>query len=188
MKHPHKGRLIVITGPMYSGKSGFLIKTLNKFGDDVEISAFKHASDKRFDDNKIVSRDDFLYFDAIPINTSKNLKIPEGTAVVAFDEVQFFKEDLLKTVEDLVKRGIIVYCSGLDLDFAAKPFGITPYLLAMANQVVKLTAICNVCGKPASKSYPNVDMPETLNDNPEDGVAESENFSARCNDCYYKKT
>jgi len=148
-----KGRIEVITGGMFSGKSEELVRRLKR----AEIArrpvvAFKHASDNRYDDAKIGSHSG-VKFDATPVTTlSELVDLAQGAEVVGIDEVQFFPPEIVDVCEELANRGVRVISAGLDQDSKGKPFGPIPHLMAIAEDVTKLHAVCMVCGEPACRS------------------------------------
>ena len=109
----------------------------------------------------------------------RNFKtLKDSTRIVAIDEVQFFDENIILVVKKLSRRGIRVICAGLDLDYKSIPFGQIPYLLAIADEVVKVHAICTVCGAPAGKTFRKEDTgPKIL-------VGETDLYEARCSTHY----
>ena len=147
------GRIEVITGGMFSGKTEELVRRLRRAKiAKKNIIAFKHASDDRYDAVQIGSHNG-LKFDAIPVTTIAELveKAVEAE-VVGIDEVQFFPPEIVDACEDLANTGVRVIVAGLDLDSMAIPFGPIPNLMAIAEEVDKLHAVCMVCGEPACRS------------------------------------
>ena len=175
------GRLEIICGPMYSGKSEELIRRL--FRSQIsrqKIQVFKPAMDTRFHKSKVVSRTS-LNVEAIPVQVAMDIleKVDDITRVVGIDEVQFFDTDIVKVVQRLVRRGIRVICSGLDQYHNGDPFGPMPQLLALADQVDKIHAICTVCGAPATKTHIDGSI-EFDRQEREGSVEKSDSFEARC--------
>ncbi len=149
-----QGHLEVICGPMFSGKTEELIRRVRRAQiARQKIQIFKPAIDTRYDETEVVSHS----AQSIPSQPVKNSEeilslLKDSTRVVALDEVQFFDQNIISVVKRLVARGYRVVCAGLDLDYRAVPFGPMPTLLALADEVVKIKAICMVCGAPASRS------------------------------------
>ena len=178
-----KGWIEVITGPMFSGKSEELMRRIRRaLIARQEVQAFKHSIDDRYHAMNMVSHDG-RSVDAIPIKSSKeildNLKNP---ALVVIDEVQFFDDGIVSVCEELRDRGIRVILTGLDRDFKNKPFGSMPELLALSEKVLKLTAICVKCGRPASYTQRLVNGDPAKRDDPVVLVGEKDTYEARCRD------
>ena len=154
LQHYTSGSIEVVCGPMFSGKTEELIRRVKRAQIAKQrVQIFKPAMDVRYADKEVVSHSS-LSIKAEPVDTAVEIliRIKDSTRVVAIDEVQFFDENILKVVAKLAARGCRVICAGLDLDFRARPFGSMPQLLAMADEVTKIHAICTVCGAPAVRS------------------------------------
>ena len=181
MKH-HAGSLEVITGSMFCGKTEELIRRLRRATiAKQQVQVFKPIFDNRYAEEKVVSHAGHDY-NAQPIQSSKEIQdeLKKGTTVVAIDEVQFFDAGVTDIAAKLANQGIRVIAAGLDMDFRAEPFGPMPALLAIAERVHKLHAICMVCGEPASRTQRLVDgMPAQYGD-PVVIVGASELYEARC--------
>lgn len=159
-QNPHneqgKGWIEVICGSMFSGKTEELIRRLNR----VEIAnqsylLFKPKSDTRFSQEKIVSHSG-LSKNAIPIESSVEvIQHHSDEKIVAFDEVQFMDGQIVQVVQQLANKGVRVIVSGLDMDFKGRPFGPMPQLMAVAEYVTKVHAICKNCGNLAQFSHRN---------------------------------
>lgn len=145
-----KGSLEVITGCMFSGKSEELLRRAKRaFIAHETVKLFKPSIDKRYNENKISSHSG-LAEDAICIEIDKPLSILKylkniDPKVVAIDEAQFFTQDLVYLVEQLIDSGVRVIIAGLDTDYRRKPWEPIPTLMALANSVTKLNAICVAC-------------------------------------------
>ncbi len=181
MKH-HTGSLEVVTGSMFSGKTDELIRRLRRATiARQKVQVFKPAIDNRYAVEKVRSHagNDF---DAIPIQCSGDiLKLLEkDTTVVAIDEAQFFDEELVGIVQSLANRGLRVIVAGLDTDFRGEPFGPMPVLMAQAEKVDKLQAICMVCGEAASRTQRLVNGKPAHYHDPVVIVGASELYEARC--------
>lgn len=150
MKSKSMGALDVIVGPMFSGKSEELVRRLHRFSiAKLKPQVFNHSSDTRYSKKKIASHSSQnwdAHFVADPNDILK--KVKKNTDVVIIDEIQFFDEKILTVIETLLKNGKDVIVAGLDTNFRGEPFGIVPYLLAVADgQVLKLKAVCAICRK-----------------------------------------
>lgn len=173
------GWIEVVCGSMFSGKTEELIRRLKRAriaGQRVEI--FKPKIDTRYGDTKVVSHDSNSLL-ATPISdTSKILLIPDDVTVVGLDEAQFFEPAVVGHVQELANRGKRVIIAGLDMDFRGEPFGPICSLLAVAEYITKVHAICSHCGNLASHSYRlNQDQDTVV-------LGETELYEARCRRCY----
>ncbi len=180
---PHGGRVEIICGSMFSGKTEELIRRVRRAViARRKVQVFKHSLDDRYGDPARVSSHDDRHVEAMQVaDTSQMpaLLLPE-TSVVAIDEAQFFDDGLLSMVEDFAERGLRVIVAGLDTDFRGLPFGTMPVLMAVAEEVTKLNAICTVCGEPASRTQRLVNgHPAHIND-PVIMVGARESYEARC--------
>lgn len=149
-----QGWIEVICGSMFSGKTEELLRRLRraKFAKQ-KVVLFKPKFDTRYSDVKVVSHDS-NFIDAMPVDTSLMVKLLSSDAdVVAIDEVQFFDEELPSVCQELADRGVRVILAGLDMDYTGKPFGIMPYMMAIAEDVTKVHAICVRCGNLAQHSH-----------------------------------
>ncbi|NOZ47011.1 MAG: thymidine kinase [Chlorobi bacterium] len=149
-----KGWIEVIVGSMFSGKTEELIRRMKRAKiarQNVEI--FKPQIDVRYSEEEVVSHDDNSIL-STPVSTSRNiLLLANDVEVVGIDEAQFFDNGIVDVCNELAKRGIRVIAAGLDMDFAGKPFGPMPALLATAEYVTKVHAICVKCGNLAHYSH-----------------------------------
>lgn len=181
MKH-HSGIVEVITGSMFCGKTDELIRRLRRATiARQKVQVFKPRIDDRYSAEKVTSHAGGE-FAALPIDGSAEIlnKLEEGTTVVAIDEAQFFDEGLIDIVQQLADRGTRVIVAGLDTDFRGEPFGPMPVLMAKAEVVDKLHAICMVCGEAASRTQRLVDGKPAYYDDPVVIVGASEMYEARC--------
>lgn len=177
---PH-GRIEVVCGPMFSGKTEELIRRVKRAQIAKQrVQIFKPAIDVRYHEKNVVSHSS-LSVVSEPVSASKDIlsKLTDLTRVVAIDEVQFFDEGIIHVVTKLADRGLRVICAGLDLDYRAIPFGPMPSLLAVADEVVKVHAICTVCGLPASRTYRTSDEDEMVL------LGETDKYQARCRAHYF---
>ena len=149
-----RGWIEVICGSMFSGKTEELIRRLKRVKiANLKAEIFKPAIDTRYDVEKIVSHDtNFIH--STPVDSSQNiLLLAQDVDVVGIDEAQFFDAEIANVCEQLALRGIRVIVAGLDMDYTGKPFGQMPNLLAVADYITKLHAICVRCGNIANISY-----------------------------------
>ncbi|SFF46341.1 thymidine kinase [Thermoflexibacter ruber] len=179
--HPQTGWIEVICGSMFSGKTEELIRRVNRaLIAKQEVKIFKPALDKRYDEIKVVSHDR-NHVHAYPVeNAYQMLSLVENCQVVAIDEAQFFDNHIVEVCNTLAFRGIRVIVSGLDMDFQGKPFGVMPHLIAIAEFVTKVHAICVCCGGLASYSFRlSPSKKQVL-------LGEKDIYEPRCRYCYYK--
>ncbi len=178
-KGQRSGWIEVICGSMFSGKTEELIRRLKRAkiaSQKVEI--FKPGTDTRYDVQNVVSHDANSIL-ATPVeHSSKILELTEGITVVGIDEAQFFDNDLTEVCEQLALRGIRVIIAGLDMDYKGKPFGPMPNLLAVAEYITKVHAICQHCGNLATHSYRLSDETGTV------VLGEKDRYEPRCRTCY----
>ena len=149
-----KGTIEVITGSMFSGKTEELIRRLrrsNYAGLKVEI--FKPSLDNRYSETRVVSHDDKSIVSTPVDNASAILLLAGDVDVVGIDEAQFFDNSIIEVCTTLADNGVRVVIAGLDMDFMGKPFGPMPALLAVAEYVTKVHAICMRCGNLAQYSF-----------------------------------
>ena len=183
------GYIEVIIGPMYSGKSEELIRRLKRAKIAKQnVVVFKPIIDDRYSKDDVVSHSGYT-INAIPIKDSSEIDkyIDESTQVVGIDEVQFFDENIVDMAISLADRGIRVITAGLDMDFKGEPFGPTPRLLAVAEFVDKIQAICSVCGQPATRSQRLINGEPARYDEPIIQVGAVESYEARCRKCHVVK-
>ena len=180
------GWLEVITGPMYCGKSEELIRRLRRVKiAKQKVKVFKPVLDNRYSKKDVVSHSGNS-IEAVPVDHPEEIleRIDETVNVVGIDEAQFFHEDLVKICEKLADQGIRVILAGLDRDFRNEPFGPMPALMARAEYVNKLHAICIQCGEPASRTQRLIDGEPAAADDPIILVGASEVYEARCRSCH----
>ncbi len=181
MKHTN-GSIEVITGSMFSGKTDELIRRLVRARiAKQKVQVFKPAIDIRYAVEKVTSHTG-SNFEAIPILNASQVeeRLDADTTVVAIDEAQFFDEEIIQITRRLADRGMRVIVAGLDMDFRGEPFGPMPVLMAQAELVDKLQAICMVCGNQASRTQRFVDGRPARYDDPVVIVGASEMYEARC--------
>jgi thymidine kinase len=181
-----RGRIELICGSMFSGKTEELIRLLRRAViAKQQVQVFKPAIDERFHIRKVTSHGG-REFEAKPVNSAAEIRqhiLPE-TTVVAIDEVQFFDPEIVNICEQLAEEGKRVICAGLDMDFRGEPFGSMPDLLARSEHVWKLHAICVVCGEEASRTQRLVEGEPVAYDDPVVMVGASEAYEARCRQCH----
>lgn len=181
MKH-HTGSVEVITGSMFSGKTDELIRRLRRATiARQKVQVFKPAIDNRYNNEKVTSHAG-SDFEAIPIKSSADVKqkLDNDTTVVAIDEAQFFDEGIITVVQELADSGMRVIVAGLDTDFRGEPFGPMPIIIAQAEDVDKLHAICMVCGEPATRTQRLVNGNPAHYNDPVVIVGAAEMYEARC--------
>lgn len=181
MKH-HVGTVEVICGSMFCGKTEELIRRLRRARiAKQQVQVFKPIIDYRFNPKKITSHSG-IDVDAEPVDKSHEIMnlLIEGTTVVGIDEVQFFDTGIINVVEHLADNGFRVIITGLDMDFRGEPFGCMPNLIARAERVDKLQAICMVCGEPACRTQRLVDGKPAHYDEPIVVIGATEMYEARC--------
>jgi thymidine kinase len=176
------GSLEVITGSMFCGKTDELIRRLRRATiAKQKIQVFKPKIDNRYAEAKVTSHAG-SEFDAMPVEKAADIRagLQADTTVVAIDEVQFLDAEIVAIVNYLADIGLRVIVAGLDTDFRGEPFGPMPTLIAQAEHVDKLHAICMVCGQDASRTQRLVNgKPANYND-PVVIVGASELYEARC--------
>jgi thymidine kinase len=181
MKH-HNGSVEVITGSMFCGKTDEMIRRLRRAAiAKQKVQVFKPAIDDRYDQIKVVSHAGSA-FDALPVKTAAEIreKLDVETTVVAIDEAQFLDDEIVPLVNELAAKGIRVIVAGLDQDFRTEPFGPMPALMAQAERVDKLHAICMVCGELASRTQRLVNGKPARYNDPIVIVGADEMYEARC--------
>ena len=180
------GSLTVITGSMFSGKTEELIRRARRaLYARRSVQVFKHALDTRSEVTEIRSHNGVPH-EAIAVATSDELleKVEETTDVVAVEEAQFFDEGIVEACRRLADSGYDVISTGLDMDFRGEPFGPMPALMAEADEVVKLRAICARCGRDASRSQRLIDGRPAPVSAPTILVGAEESYEARCRHCH----
>ena len=181
MKH-HTGSIEVITGSMFCGKTDELIRRLRRATiARQKVQVFKPVIDDRYAVEKVTSHAGSEYA-ALPIQSAVEIpeRLDEATTVVAIDEAQFFDNEIVTIASDLADQGKRVIVAGLDTDFRGEPFGPIPILMAQAERVDKLHAICMTCGEPASRTQRLIDGKPARYDEPVVVVGAAELYEARC--------
>ncbi|WP_022798131.1 thymidine kinase [Thermus islandicus] len=181
-----QGWIEVIAGPMFSGKSEELIRRVRRaLIARQRVLVFKPQLDRRYHESQVVSHDG-KRVEALPVESAAEMEawldpLPE---VVAVDEVQFLDPGCVSLAERLARMGVRVILAGLDLDFRGEPFGIMPELLARAEFVDKLTAICARCGAPATRTQRLVNGSPARYNDPVILVGAWEHYEPRCRACH----
>jgi thymidine kinase len=179
-----RGWIEVICGSMFSGKTEELIRRLKRaYFAKQKVEIFKPAIDTRYDAVKVVSHD-ASEIHSTPVPSSSNIMLlSSGMEVVGVDEAQFFDMELVNVCNQLAADGIRVIVAGLDMDYLGKPFGPIPALMATAEYVTKVHAICIRCGNLANHSHRIVNQKDLV------VLGETSHYEALCRDCFnYKLT
>lgn len=180
------GSITVVCGSMYAGKSEELIRLARRaLYAKKSVQVFKPSVDDRYDQTMVVTHMGVKH-EALPVRGVSELRlaINPATDVVCIEEAQFFDNSLIELCVELADRGVTVICAGLDQDFRRQPFGPMPNLLAVADEVIKLRAICMNCGAPASHTYRMVDGKPARWDDPIVMIGATESYEARCRNCH----
>ena len=164
---------------MFSGKTEELIRRLNRARiANLKVEIYKPAIDKRYHDTEVVSHNSNAVA-STPVPSSLNILLMSQDAdVVGIDEAQFFDAEIVYVCETLAQRGVRVIVAGLDMDYLGKPFGPMPALMAIAEYVTKVNAICMVCGDLATHSF------RKTSDNSQVMLGEKDTYEARCRYCF----
>ena len=175
------GLIEVITGSMFSGKTEELIRRLKRARiarQKVEI--FKPIVDNRYSETEVVSHDENA-IQSIPVdNSSKILDLASDVQVVGIDEAQFFDKGLVEVCNKLADRGVRVIVAGLDMDYKGRPFGPIPDLMAIAEYITKVHAICQRCGDLAQYSFRKSGEEELVL------LGELDEYEPLCRKCYIR--
>ncbi len=178
-KSKHAGWIEVICGSMFSGKTEELIRRLNRARlAKQKLEIFKPSVDTRYHESNVVSHDE-NEIRSTPVQFANDILLLAGESdVIGIDEAQFFDESLVDVCQKLARMGKRVIIAGLDMDFEGKPFGPLPALLATAEFVTKVHAICMQCGSLASYSY------RLVPNNDQVMLGQKEEYEARCRSCF----
>ena len=174
------GSIEVVCGPMFSGKTSELIRRVERAQIAKQrVQIFKPCIDVRYNKEDVVSHTSRA-LKAEPVENAVDIliRLKDSTRVVAIDEVQFFDDAITTVVVKLAARGYRVICAGLDLDYRALPFGPMPSLLAVADEVMKIHAICTICGASASRTQ------RLIKSNAQVLLGETDAYEARCRGHY----
>jgi thymidine kinase len=181
------GWIEVICGVMFSGKSEELIRRVRRaIIARHKVQVFKSHLDERYAGIYHISSHDGRTVEAIPVDTPEQIarSVEEDTKVVAIDEAQFLAPSVVSLATSLADRGLRVIIAGTDTDFRGEPFGAMPQLLAVAEIVDKLHAICVQCGNPASRNQRLIGGRPARYDSPTIMVGSTETYEARCRSCH----
>lgn len=186
---PSDGHIEVITGSMFSGKTEELIRRITRAelaGQNIQV--YKPEIDDRYGETEIGSHDGRSW-EAEVVDGGDMESLKEGEAdVIAIDEANFFEQTLVEASHELADSGKRVIISGIDQNFRGEPFRPLPELMAAAEYVEKLRAICARCGKPATRNQRLIDGEPAHIDDPEVLVGAEETYEARCRDCHELRT
>jgi len=178
-KGQRSGWIEVICGSMFSGKTEELIRRLKRARiANQRVEIYKPAKDDRYHETKVVSHDENAINSTPVTESALILDVAPDVRVIGIDEAQFFDDRLPQVCETLALRGVRVIVAGLDMDFLGNPFGSIPALLAMAEYVTKVHAICPHCGNLATHSYRLTAEKETV------VLGEKDKYEPRCRICY----
>jgi len=180
------GWIEIICGSMFSGKTEELIRRVKRAViAKQQVQVFKPQLDTRYTRAKITSHNG-LDFHAVPVAQAADIvdSLDAATEVVAIDEAQFFDWSISEVCDALADRGLRVIVAGLDMDFRGEPFGPMPVLMAQAEHVDKLQAICQQCGAPASRTQRLINGKPAAYDDPVILVGAEEVYEARCRLCH----
>ena len=173
------GWIEVVCGSMFSGKTEELIRRLNRAKiAKQKVEIFKPAVDTRYDEEDVVSHDENKVSSTPVQNASQILFYAEDFEVVGIDEAQFFGNELVDVCDELAKKGKRVVVAGLDMDYLGKPFGPIPLLMATAEFVTKVHAICMRCGNLASYSHRTIKNDKLV------VLGETESYEPLCRKCF----
>lgn len=178
----HRGWIEVVCGSMFSGKTEELIRRMKRaqFAKQ-KVEIFKPAVDKRYHETKVVSHDAREIHSTPVASSAEILNRLDGIEVVGIDEAQFFDEGIVDVCNQLANRGIRVIVAGLDMDYLGKPFGPVPALMAIAEFVTKVHAICVNCGALANQSFRKVPSEDLVL------LGETESYEPLCRACFNEK-
>lgn len=186
---PRDGWIEVITGCMFAGKTEELLRRIKRiYYAKKTVISFRPKIDDRYSQDEIVSHNNHRV-KTVVVSTAKDIydhlnKLDQLPYAIAIDEVQFFDQDLVGLCDYYANNGVRVICAGLNGDFRGEPFGIMPELISKAEEVTKLSAICQVCGAPATRNQRLINgKPANYND-PVILVGASEQYEARCRHCH----
>lgn len=181
------GWIEVISGVMFSGKSEELIRRVRRaIIGKKKVQVFKSHLDNRYHGVFAISSHDGQKVEAVPVDSSIQIaqQVNDLADVIAIDEAQFLDEGIVPLATSLAARGVRVILAGTDTDFRGEPFGSMPQLMAVADVVDKLHAICVICGGPASRNQRLIEGKPARYDSPTIMVGGRESYEARCRHCH----
>ena len=178
----HKGKIDIICGSMFSGKTKLLIKKITEAQkNNLKVKVFKPKIDTRYAKERIISHEK-KGVTAIPIEDPNDIiQLSQSANLVAIDEVQFFNKEIINTCEKLAQKNINIILAGLDLDYLGKPFGIMPILIKMADKIITLNAVCDICNQKAFHTYRVSRIEKKIM------LGEKGEYLALCKDCFQRK-
>ena len=178
-KGQRNGWIEIVCGSMFSGKTEELIRRLKRAKiANQRVLVVKPEIDERFDKEKVISHDESA-IDAVPIkNAAQLLEFADKYDVIGIDEAQFFDMPLVEVSQNLALKGVRIIIAGLDLDYKGVPFGPMPHLLAVAEYITKVHAICVHCGNLATHSYRKISNDAQIM------IGEKNEYEPRCRTCY----
>ena len=178
-----RGSVEVIAGSMFSGKTEELIRRLRraKFA-GLRVEIFKPSVDTRYSETRVVSHNENSIMSTPVENASSILLLASGVEVVGIDEAQFFDNSLIEVCTKLADAGTRVIVAGLDMDFSGRPFGPMPALMAVAEYISKVHAICVRCGNLANYSHRKTKDEKVV------VLGEKDIYEPLCRSCYIKST
>ncbi|PWJ35998.1 thymidine kinase [Sediminitomix flava] len=175
----HTGWIEVVCGSMFSGKTEELIRRIRRAEyAKQKVKIFKPAIDVRYDESDVVSHNKNAVESTPVQHAIEILPLATDFEVIGIDEAQFFDEQIVEVCNTLADQGKRVILSGLDMDFQRNPFGPMPALMASAEYITKLHAVCMSCGEPAQYSYRTAASEDKVL------LGEQEAYEARCRKCY----
>ena len=180
------GTIEVICGPMFAGKSEELLRRINRLVyAKKKFLVFKPSIDNRYSETEVVSHNQHKYKAIALMDPKKILDYYENDLdAICIDEIQFFDEAIIDVIDFYANHGVRVIVAGLDMDFKGDPFMITAKLLAKAEYVTKLTAICMVCGEEATETQRIINGIPAYDDDPTVLIGANESYEARCRKCH----
>jgi len=181
------GWIEVIAGCMYAGKTEELLRRVRRIEyAKKSVIVFKPTIDNRYSNDEVVShnKNKTKSINILKANDIYNYVVEPYPYAIVIDEVQFMDEEILDVCNFYANKGVRVICAGLDKDFRGEPFGIMPEILAMAEKVTKLDAICSVCGGIATRTQRIIDGKPAYYDDPVIMVGAKEQYEARCRHCH----
>lgn len=178
----NSGWIEVIAGCMFSGKTEELIRRINRAKIAKQsVQIFKPAIDQRYHSKHVVSHDANAIY-SVPVKNAQEVwELAEEVDVIGVDELQFFDNEIVEVCVRLANRGTRIIVAGLDMDYKAKPFGAMPAMMAVAEFVTKVHAICMQCGSIANYSFRKTTADEQV------VLGETETYEARCRKCFYEQ-
>lgn len=180
-EHKRKGSIEVICGSMFSGKTEELIRRLKRaqFA-KMKVEIFKPSIDTRYHEEMVISHDETAIH-STPVPSSSNILLLAGDVeVVGIDEAQFFDDELVNVCNELANQGIRVIVAGLDMDYQGKPFGPIPQIMAVAEYITKVHAICMKCGDLANYSHRITENNNLVL------LGETDSYEPLCRSCFQK--